>query len=298
MANRVTNSLGDPALDKEVDNLYRLLNALKRAQASASAPAPVPAPQPPAVLPGYIVVQDASGTLYMLATGLKIDDTAGIVPTADTSGNIAKISRRASVTVPPAIAAAGSAGTNIEAANRDHTHAQGLVTTKGDLVTYSTTPVRQGVGSDGQVLTADSTQANGIKWAAGGSSLLAVTKYTVAYTQIWGSAVTSLSYALLNLPAKNVIHGVVMKHTTAFAGGTLATFTCSLGNGANFTKYAPAFDIFQAVGNQVFQASDVTGMEDFAGSQAIVARFICSGDTMNHLTQGSLDIYVYTSALP
>lgn len=40
------------------------------------------------------------------------------------------------------------------------------LTTKGDLYTYSTTDTRLGVGTNGHVLTADSTQATGIKWAA------------------------------------------------------------------------------------------------------------------------------------
>lgn len=42
-----------------------------------------------------------------------------------------------------------------------------LVTTKGDIVTATagSTPARLGVGSNGQVLTADSTTATGIKWA-------------------------------------------------------------------------------------------------------------------------------------
>lgn len=50
------------------------------------------------------------------------------------------------------------------------------LTTKGDLYTYSTTDARLGVGSNGQVLTADSTAATGIKWAtpAGGGKVLQV----------------------------------------------------------------------------------------------------------------------------
>lgn len=43
-----------------------------------------------------------------------------------------------------------------------------LLTTKGDLLGYDTAPNRIPVGANGQVLTADSTQTLGLKWAAGG----------------------------------------------------------------------------------------------------------------------------------
>jgi len=48
------------------------------------------------------------------------------------------------------------------------------LTTKGDLVSFSTLVARLGVGSNNQVLTADSAQALGVKWAtpaAGGATL-------------------------------------------------------------------------------------------------------------------------------
>ena len=42
------------------------------------------------------------------------------------------------------------------------------LTTKGDLWGFSTVDARFPVGADGQVVTADSTQALGVKWAASG----------------------------------------------------------------------------------------------------------------------------------
>jgi len=42
------------------------------------------------------------------------------------------------------------------------------LTTKGDLYGFSTVPARVAVGTNGQVLTADSTATNGVAWAAAG----------------------------------------------------------------------------------------------------------------------------------
>ena len=58
----------------------------------------------------------------------------------------------------------GSAWVNI-----DTTGGGSPLTTKGDLYTYSTTDTRLGVGTNGQILTADSTTATGLKWAAASS---------------------------------------------------------------------------------------------------------------------------------
>lgn len=47
--------------------------------------------------------------------------------------------------------------------------AEGLATTKGDILVYDGTDLqRLAIGSDDDVLTADSTESTGIKWAAGG----------------------------------------------------------------------------------------------------------------------------------
>jgi len=50
--------------------------------------------------------------------------------------------------------------------------ADSVLTTKGDLATYSTTRIREAVGTNYQTLMADSSEATGIKWAASSTSVL------------------------------------------------------------------------------------------------------------------------------
>ena len=50
--------------------------------------------------------------------------------------------------------------------------ADSVLTTKGDLATYSTTRIREAVGTNNKTLLADSAQATGIKWGASSTSTL------------------------------------------------------------------------------------------------------------------------------
>jgi hypothetical protein len=74
-----------------------------------------------------------------------------------------------------------------------------IVDAKGDLIaaTANDTPARLAVGTNGQVLTADSTAATGIKWASassGGMTLLSTTTLSGASTSV---SVTSTGYVQL-----------------------------------------------------------------------------------------------------
>lgn len=71
------------------------------------------------------------------------------------------------------------------------------LTTKGDLFTFTTVDARIGVGANGTVLTADSAEATGLKWAAPASgSLTLLSTTTLTSTSV---TVSGISGAYANL---------------------------------------------------------------------------------------------------
>jgi hypothetical protein len=66
------------------------------------------------------------------------------------------------------------------------------LTTKGDLYGFSTVNARLPVGTDGFVLTADSTQTLGVKWAAGGGATLPRNQVTYTDNNGFGSTNTAV----------------------------------------------------------------------------------------------------------
>jgi hypothetical protein len=71
-----------------------------------------------------------------------------------------------------------------------------LLTTKNDIIvaTGDATLVRQGVGANGTVLTADSAQADGVKWAAPGLTLVNTTTIGTGVSSVSLNNVFSATY--------------------------------------------------------------------------------------------------------
>lgn len=125
-------------------------------------------------------------------------------------------------------------------------------TTKGDLAGFSTVSARVPVGTDAQVLTADSTQALGVKWAtaAGGGNVTgpgsAVVGHVALFNNVGGTLLSDSGFATAsaatastimsrdtnaNVMINNVSDNIA---TTATAHGT-TTITSASAGFQNFT---------------------------------------------------------------
>ncbi len=94
------------------------------------------------------------------------------------------------------------------------------LTTKGDIYTFSTSDARLAVGTNGQVLTADSSEATGLKFAtpsSGGMTLLTTTTLSGASTT---SATFSSAFTQLVMYLQNVITNTGTQSNIRFNGDT------------------------------------------------------------------------------
>lgn len=168
------------------------------------------------------------------------------------------------------------------------------ITTKGDLLTYTTEPIRLAVGTNGQILEADSTQPAGVKW---------VDKQTEFADNVFRvqdngdvtkelafevSSVTTGTTRTITMPDKNITLkdtpvDLAVKTIVDLSGGTQATDNTVISN------YTENLDTLNEVSSGVFT---VTNTGTYRVSFGGVVQGVNTGDTAGiELRKGSTVLY-------
>jgi hypothetical protein len=150
------------------------------------------------------LVKDGAAAIRTL--GNSIDTTTKNLNPETTTGDIAYRSATANVNTRLALGTAGQVlrvNSGATAPEWATTADQTPLTTKGDLFGFDTADARIPVGTNGHILTADSTEALGVKWAApaaGGKVLQVVQNTNATETTIASTTMTDTSLSATITP--------------------------------------------------------------------------------------------------
>ena len=111
-----------------------------------------------------------------------------------------------------------------------------LLTAKGDLITATaaSTVARLGVGTDAQILVADSTASTGLKWATASSGLAAATQAEMESASSTAVAVT---------PGRQQYHPSAAKGWVTFTGTTPYTINASYNVSSVTSNFTVAYRV-------------------------------------------------------
>ena len=123
------------------------------------------------------------------------------------------------------------------------------------------------------------------------------TKYTVSHAALQTAATTN-NITLYTAAANTMIHQVLIKQSTAFAGTSITAYTVSIGITGDLTKFATDYDVFQVVSDTARSITQVNDIPSFSGTTLIKIQATSTGANLSASTAGSVDVWVLASLLP
>jgi len=139
------------------------------------------------------LVKDGAAAIRTL--GSSVDTTTKNLNPETTLGDIAYRSSSANVKTRLGIGSSGQVLTVAAGVPSWATPTSSPLTTKGDIFTFSTVGARLPVGTNGQVLTADSTEATGLKFATPASAgFVGCSLYNTTSQSLTNNTITAITY--------------------------------------------------------------------------------------------------------
>ncbi len=184
-----------------------------------------------------------TSTTVTLVVGAALNDVLQVVAADDTivAGDFLRPGNNLSD-----VSNAATARSNLSAQQQDAVldDIAGLTLVKGDVLVYNGTDIiKVGVGTNDQVLTADSAEASGVKWAdAAGGSLTHLATFNTTGTGTLGSTTA--------VPA-GTTHVVIAMHDIYMTNNGTRNFSLQLGTGGTPTWQNAGGGFMNALGSAV-----------------------------------------------
>jgi len=134
------------------------------------------------------------------------------------------------------------------------------LTTKGDVYTFSTSDARLGVGANNTILTADSAEATGLKWAAAAGGGANWSLLNAGGTALTGAATITVS----GISGKDKVYVIIQSASSANANSNIS-IRINADSAANYFTVGPFFNIGSTYSTGILAANN-----DVAATQMIL----------------------------